>query len=149
MVWAETDAISPTNPVGPPTPIIQLQNDTNMHIASSVSKDGQNVGPFKRPSQRMARNPHVDLRRPEAGMAEQGLDHPDIDTFLDQQRRGGVPETVRRQVRLDLEAPGQGPQPFSERGRAESATFRVSAPKSPPGSVTIMAPHYQSRELSP
>ncbi len=26
-------------------------------------------------------------------MAEQGLDHPDVDSLLDQQRRGGVPDT--------------------------------------------------------
>ena len=36
----------------------------------------------------MVRNPHIDLGGPEAGVPEQGLDHPDIDTFLDQQRRG-------------------------------------------------------------
>lgn len=58
-------------------------------------------------------------------MAEQGLDHPDVDSLLDQQRRGGVPEPVRGQVWFDPEALGQGPQPFSERGRAEPTTFRV------------------------
>lgn len=36
-----------------------------------------------------------------------------------------VPEPVRAQVRFDLKALGQRPQPLSESGRAESATFRV------------------------
>lgn len=58
-------------------------------------------------------------------MSEQGLDHPDVDSLLDQQRRGGVPESVRGQVWFDAEAPRQGPQPLTERGRAEPATFRV------------------------
>ena len=54
-------------------------------------------------------------------MSEQGLDHPDVDSLLDQQRRRRVPEPVW----LDAEAPGRRPQPLTERGRAKSATFRV------------------------
>jgi hypothetical protein len=38
-------------------------------------------------------------------MSEQGLDHPDVDSLLDQQRRGRVPEPVRGQVWFDAEAP--------------------------------------------
>ena len=55
----------------------------------------QYISPFQRSSQRMVRNPHIDLGGPEAGMPKQCLDHPDVDSLLDQQRRGGVPEPVR------------------------------------------------------
>ncbi len=105
-------------------PIIRFFSDGFRRL-SPEAKSSQYIGALHCPSQRIVRNPHIDLGRPETGVSEQGLDRPDVDAFLDQQCCGGVPEPVRGQVRLDVEALGQRPQPLTERGRAKSATFRV------------------------
>ena len=52
----------------------------------------------------MVRNLHIDLGGPEIGVPKKGLDHPNVDAFLDQQCRRGVPEPVCSQVGFDLEA---------------------------------------------
>ena len=58
-------------------------------------------------------------------MPEERLNHPDVDTFFDQQRRGRVTKPVRGQVGFDDKAFRECPQALAEGGRAEPTSHRV------------------------